>query len=271
MIGIAKVDRTNIQGSSAHLSSRERLVVMQHEIAVIKAQIGNAKARLLADGTYADPEWFAAANSALRFKQVEYQRLQLEISNENSSAKNGQPPPNSGDTLTFDVSMLLERERENGAAEPSLHDKAIAVLQDIASIKAQIERAKSRPRDGKGYSDSEWFQAANTALKYKQVEHQRLLQEIGKQQKIAKALRVAKEQQLQNTFERTFIRTARDLLDRDTYIRLLQETERRTTSKPAEGLATVVVHADASPAGQETSDWEEAEGEDVEHGPSPGG
>jgi hypothetical protein len=51
-----------------------RLLVLGEEAADIKRQLGNAKTT----GNY-DRRWFAAAESALRFKNVERQRLQSEL------------------------------------------------------------------------------------------------------------------------------------------------------------------------------------------------
>jgi hypothetical protein len=258
-----------MQDGSELISSRERLLVMQREIAVIKAQIEKAKARVLVDGTYSDPEWFAAANASLRFKQVEYQRLQLDLGAGRGGESNHSLSQRR-DVPAFDVSMIFEREPGN-ALKPSLHDQAIAVLHDIASIKAQLDRANSRGRDSRKYSDPEWFQAANAALKYKQLEHQRLLHEISQQQRIAKALRVEKEQQLQKTFERAFIRVARELLDKDTYVRLLQETERRTPTKPVEETEVASLGVSATDFASPDTEPDDADCGESGYGPSPGG
>lgn len=241
-------------------SRQERVLQILRDIAAIKAQLDRAKVRFAASGKYDDPEWFVAASAALRFKQVEHQRLLLEVSAERNGASRVQPDQSSLNAPTFDSSMLLQRDEGSTGTQagPSLHEKALAVLQDLAAIKAQLDRARRRVHEGKGYSDSVWFHAANTALKYKQVQHQRLMREIGDQQKNAKAARVAREQQLQSTFERTFIRTARDLLDKETYVQLLRETERRTTAGPVE-LAGQAGRADG--ADQEQA---EEEGEDAE-------
>lgn len=53
------------------------------------------------------------------------------------------------------------------------------VFDEIASIKEQIARAKGAAAGSGDYSDSDWFQRTNRALRHKQSLHQRLLQEAG--------------------------------------------------------------------------------------------
>lgn len=59
--------------SLAETESRCELIEL--EIANIRAQLSAARAEQHAHGVYADPQWYAAATTALRYKGVEHQRL----------------------------------------------------------------------------------------------------------------------------------------------------------------------------------------------------
>jgi hypothetical protein len=65
-----------------HDGIEARLLALGEEAADIKRQLGNAKAT----GNY-DRRWFAAAESALRFKNVERQRLQSELGKVNEKIR----------------------------------------------------------------------------------------------------------------------------------------------------------------------------------------
>lgn len=56
--------------------AQERLAEVEEAIAAIRAKIDRAKADKITTGEYADPDWFARVNAALRFKGMEHQRLQ---------------------------------------------------------------------------------------------------------------------------------------------------------------------------------------------------
>ena len=56
-----------------------RLGEVTEEIALIKAQIAEAKGIAAETGDYSDSDWFHRANLALRFKGREHQALQLEF------------------------------------------------------------------------------------------------------------------------------------------------------------------------------------------------
>lgn len=52
------------------------LARVENEIAVIKAKLDSVRAKHHATGEYTDPDWYARAKTALRFKGVEHQILQ---------------------------------------------------------------------------------------------------------------------------------------------------------------------------------------------------
>lgn len=59
---------------------KETYFKIQEDMAEIKGQIANAKATAVSSGVYADANWFAKANTALKHKQVTHQIIQREMS-----------------------------------------------------------------------------------------------------------------------------------------------------------------------------------------------
>lgn len=95
------------------------------------------------------------------------------------------------------------------------------LMEEISSIKEQIGRAKARAQAYGEYSDSNWYQSANRALRHKQGEHQRLLRETAV---IRRQARQAQADAETLTFERTFMRIAKLLLPEDLYQSIIQQT-----------------------------------------------
>ncbi|WP_429498643.1 hypothetical protein ACQUFY_04550 [Robbsia andropogonis] len=100
--------------------------------------------------------------------------------------------------------------------------KCDTVLRDIASIKEQIGRAKARAQGDRIYADSDWYQSANRALRHKQIEHQRLLREGAAMRRKLKKSTTPSAEEL--TFERTFMREAKAILDGSLYSRIIERT-----------------------------------------------
>lgn len=104
--------------------------------------------------------------------------------------------------------------------------KADETLEAIAVIKEQIGRAKGEAASSGDYSDADWFHRTTRALRHKQAEHQVLLREMAK--KRAEIKQAAHKESLCQamTFEREFMRAARQLLDEPTYTMLMIEARR---------------------------------------------
>ena len=91
-----------------------------------------------------------------------------------------------------------------------------AVTAELAEIKAQIAGAKAHAAETGEYSDADWFNRANLALRFKGREHQSLLLECGRRKK--------EERRAYNaSVEREFINAARTKLDATTFRMLMDE------------------------------------------------
>lgn len=100
-----------------------------------------------------------------------------------------------------------------------LETRQLTTLEEIASIKEQIARAKALAMGEGKYADADWYQSANRALRHKQIEHQALLQSAAK---LRKKMKTASNEDRQSRFEPAFIAAARGILDGDTYERIVQ-------------------------------------------------
>lgn len=100
----------------------------------------------------------------------------------------------------------------------------IELLQEIATIKAQIARAVSRAKSAGTYASNHWFVDANKSLRYKQAQLQAL-------QMHAAGLRRKVKQQEADNFARYFFDAARTLLPKHTYLELLDEAKRLATTE----------------------------------------
>jgi hypothetical protein len=58
---------------------KQEMLVLDEEMNSIRVQIDHAKARRFKEGTFADPDWWARANSALRHKGRRRQELQNQL------------------------------------------------------------------------------------------------------------------------------------------------------------------------------------------------
>ncbi len=100
-----------------------------------------------------------------------------------------------------------------------MEEAQLAALEEIASIKEQIARAKARAAAEGDYSDANWYQRANRALRHKQIEHQSLLRSAAE---LRKRLKQEAQREQNPRFEQAFIAAAKGMLDEDTFQRIVQ-------------------------------------------------
>lgn len=99
----------------------------------------------------------------------------------------------------------------------TLHDmeKRIDVLaEEMASIRAKVEKAKAGFRATGQYADPVWFAKAKAALRFKGVEHQQLQREAGRLRAIERAATAVRT-------ETAFIDIAREQLPAETFHRIM--------------------------------------------------
>ena len=89
---------------------------------------------------------------------------------------------------------------------------------EIAAIKEQLDNARTDKLVTGIYSDPAWWRSANSALRMKGRFVQKLQRQIG----LAKQ---EEHQQASITFERHFISVAREVLDKETYLTILEEAQ----------------------------------------------
>lgn len=99
------------------------------------------------------------------------------------------------------------------------------LLNDIATIKAQIARAVSKAKVTGNYASNHWFTDANKSLRLKQTMHQAL-------QKHAAGLRKVMKQNEADSFAKHFFTAARTLLPKETYFELVSEARRLAALDP---------------------------------------
>ncbi len=95
----------------------------------------------------------------------------------------------------------------------------------IADIKTDIERAQATARSTGEYADSDWFNRARAALRYKGIEYNRILREIKDARKVETADK-------DRVWEQTFIKVAKRTLTEDVYDRLVAETWDEVGGRP---------------------------------------
>jgi len=98
------------------------------------------------------------------------------------------------------------------------------VTAEMAEIRAQIFGAKGHAAETGEYSDSNSFNRANTALRFKGREHQALQLEFGRRRKEIRRAHNA-------TTERSFVDVARERLDHVTFRALMDEAVARADNK----------------------------------------
>ena len=103
-----------------------------------------------------------------------------------------------------------EHDRPEPTTLAEAHDRLAEVEEDIAAIRAKIDRAKADKIITGQYSDPDWYARVNAALRFKGMEHQRLQRIAGR---LAREERVAGARR----FEQAFINKARDVLAADVF------------------------------------------------------
>lgn len=116
-----------------------------------------------------------------------------------------------------------------------IQSKTDEVLEAIARMKAQIDYAKVSKIETGEYADPAWFAKVNSALRFKQIEHQKLIRE-------AAQLKKEKNRQYANDIHRVFVDLAKTRLNGDVFSSLLNqateivEWQKRQTNQSLDDL-----------------------------------
>lgn len=115
---------------------QEALLRLADMLAEMKSQIGDAKAKVIADDQYSDPKWFASVHAALRFAQATHQSVQMRLGVLNRERKAQRNRPLSSDERDIkDAERNVRRMDWN----QKFHDACKAVLP--ANVFCDIEDA----------------------------------------------------------------------------------------------------------------------------------
>jgi hypothetical protein len=107
--------------------------------------------------------------------------------------------------------------------DDELQEANLLLLQDIASIKYQLETAKSDAMTEGDYADPAWFRKANYALRMKGINQQALTAEMGRRRRLT-----------QSTLETWFVRIAREILEEDLFDEIMDEAKDKVRSQTTE-------------------------------------
>ena len=88
----------------------------------------------------------------------------------------------------------------------------------ITIIKNQIDIAKSESQSKGEYSNIEWFNKARAALRISGNQHQRVLRELGKRNKMVKDA-------VNNSFDTRFVNIAREKLGSELFEEIINEAK----------------------------------------------
>lgn len=108
------------------------------------------------------------------------------------------------------------------AAGLPLRQQLEALLDKIAHLKMQIDGAKAEAAATGNYSDRDWYNRANHALRMAQKEHQQVQLEIGEQNR-------AKKREGAAAWEKAFIDAARRRLEPELFMELVAEAREETS------------------------------------------
>lgn len=114
----------------------------------------------------------------------------------------------------------MAKDELSGLTHEELHQLRHKIYEDMISIKDQLETARSEFRRTGKYADPDWYRKANSALKFKQRDHQNVLLELS----IRNNRR--KENNASN-FNNVFVQVAEETLDNDTFVLIRMETKNR--------------------------------------------
>lgn len=120
--------------------------------------------------------------------------------------------------MTTDIPTLEAQVRDS-------QETCDRLLEDIANIKDQIDRASAKARQTGDYSDNDWFHSAKRALRHKQAEHQRTLREAAELRRCLKALKQVSGDPAGRTFERQFMIEAKAVLSGELYGAIIARTQ----------------------------------------------
>lgn len=121
-----------------------------------------------------------------------------------------------------------EHDRPEPTTLAEAYQRLAEVEEDIAAIRAKIDRAKADKIITGQYSDPDWFARVNAALRFKGMEHQRLQRIAGR---LARQERAASARR----FEQAFVDQARKVLKPDTFAAII---DRARASLPIEDVTT---------------------------------
>ena len=119
--------------------------------------------------------------------------------------------------MIADVTILETMLRES-------QDGCDRLLHEMAGIKDQIARAASNARQTGNYSDSDWYHAANRALRHKQAAHQKALRYTAELRRQLKVMQRANDPS-EKTFERQFMIEAKAVLSGELYGEIIARTQ----------------------------------------------
>ena len=98
--------------------------------------------------------------------------------------------------------------------DEQLQDTQVILLEDMASIRYQLEAAKSNAAMDGEYADADWFRKATYALRMKGAQQQAISIEVGRRKRLN-----------QSTLETWFVRHARQILDEDLFEEIMDEAK----------------------------------------------
>jgi len=104
-----------------------------------------------------------------------------------------------------------------------LEEIKLDVEEDMSNIKEQLDTARSVAYTERKFADPVWFRKANHALKIKQRMHQATLLLLSRSRR-------AMTTRERGSFERMFIRSAREILEKETYQRIVDQARRAVES-----------------------------------------
>jgi hypothetical protein len=103
--------------------------------------------------------------------------------------------------------------------DEQLQDTQVILLEDMASIRYQLESAKSAAALENEYADADWFRKATYALRMKGAQQQAISIEVGRRKRLA-----------QSTLETWFVRIAREILEEDLFEEIMDEAKDKVRS-----------------------------------------
>lgn len=104
--------------------------------------------------------------------------------------------------------------------DEQLQDTQVILLEDMASIRYQLEAAKSNAAMDGEYADADWFRKATYALRMKGAQQQAISIEVGRRKRLA-----------QSALETWFVRIAREILEEDLFEEIMDEAKEKVRTQ----------------------------------------